>query len=68
MIAVWRHRRRNRNAFRTSINWLPFELLLGGPVDNRRFEVFEYRQVLARMRQGDSDRDIARAGLMGRRS
>lgn len=34
---------------------------------NRRFEVFEYRQVLVRMRQGDSDRDIARVGLMGRR-
>lgn len=34
---------------------------------NRRFEVFEYRQVLARMRQGDSDPDIARAGLMGRK-
>ena len=29
--------------------------------------MFEYRQVLARMRQGDSDRDIARAGLMGRK-
>ena len=27
---------------------------------NRRFELFEYRQVLVRMRQGDSDRDIAR--------
>jgi hypothetical protein len=36
-------------------------------VGNRRFEVFEYRQVLARMRQGDSDRDIARAVLMGRK-
>lgn len=34
---------------------------------NRRFELFEYRQVLVRMRQGDSDRDIARAGLMGRK-
>ncbi len=34
---------------------------------NRRFEVFEYRQVLVRMRQGDSDRDIARGGLMGRK-
>ena len=33
---------------------------------NRRFEVFEYRQVLVRMRQGDSDRDIAGARLMGR--
>ena len=27
-----------------------------------------YRQVLMRMRQGDSDRDIARSRLMGRRS
>ncbi|WP_225032055.1 DDE-type integrase/transposase/recombinase [Paraburkholderia sp. XV] len=35
-------------------------------MSNRRFEVFEYRQVLARMRQGDSDRDIAGAHLMGR--
>jgi hypothetical protein len=35
-------------------------------MSRRRFEVFEYRQVLARMRQGDSDRDIASARLMGR--
>ncbi|MDF3888843.1 hypothetical protein [Cupriavidus basilensis] len=34
---------------------------------NRRFELSEYRQVLVRMRQGDSDRDIARLGLMGRK-
>ncbi len=34
---------------------------------NRRFELFEYRQVLVRVRQGDSDRDIARSGLMGRK-
>ncbi len=34
---------------------------------NRRFELFDYRQVLVRMRQGDSDRDIARGGLMGRK-
>ena len=34
---------------------------------NRRFEVFEYRQVLTRMRLGDTDRAIARVGLMGRR-
>jgi len=33
-------------------------------MSNRRFEVFEYRQVLARMRLGDSDRDIAGAHLM----
>ncbi|MFM0414776.1 hypothetical protein PQQ69_10305 [Paraburkholderia aromaticivorans] len=32
---------------------------------NRRFELLEYRQVLVRMRQGDSDRDIGRNGLMG---
>ena len=29
--------------------------------------MFEYRQVLSRMRLGDTDRAIARAGLMGRR-
>ena len=29
--------------------------------------MFEYRQVLTRMRLGDTDRAIARAGLMGRR-
>ena len=29
--------------------------------------MFQYRQVLARMRLGDTDRAIARAGLMGRR-
>jgi transposase len=34
---------------------------------NRRFEMYEYRQVLVRMRQGDIDREIARSRLMGRR-
>jgi len=29
--------------------------------------MFEYRQVITRMRLGDTDRAIARAGLMGRR-
>ena len=33
----------------------------------RRFEMYQYRQVLVRMRQGDSDRDIDRTGLMGRK-
>jgi transposase len=28
--------------------------------------MYEYRQVLVRMRRGDSDREIARSGLMGR--
>lgn len=28
--------------------------------------MFQYRQVLLRLRQGESDRDIARSGLMGR--
>ena len=28
--------------------------------------MYEYRQVLVRMRLGDSDREIARSGLMGR--
>ncbi len=34
---------------------------------NRRFEMHEYRNVLVRMRLGDSDREIAKAKLMGRR-
>ena len=34
---------------------------------NRKFEMHEYRQVLIRMRLGDSDRAITKAGLMGRR-
>jgi transposase len=29
--------------------------------------MYHYRQVLVRMRQGDTDREIARSGLMGRR-
>ncbi|MFN7550638.1 MAG: hypothetical protein ACK5SH_03525 [Pseudomonadota bacterium] len=36
-------------------------------MSRRRFEMFQSRQVLVRMRQGDSDRDIARSRLMGRR-
>ena len=36
-------------------------------MSRRRFEMFQYRQVLVRLRQGDSDRDIARSKLMGRR-
>ena len=34
---------------------------------NRRFEMHEYRHILVRMRLGETDRQIARAGLMGRR-
>jgi transposase len=34
---------------------------------NRRFDVYQYRHVLARMRQGDSDRDISRSKKMGRK-
>ena len=33
---------------------------------NRRFEMFHYRQVLHRMRMGESDRAIAKTKLMGR--
>lgn len=36
-------------------------------MSNRRFEMFEVRQVLVRMRQGDSDRALAKAGQTGRR-
>jgi transposase len=34
---------------------------------NKRFEMYEYRQVLVRMRMGESNRAIAEAGLMGRK-
>lgn len=34
---------------------------------NRRFEMYQYRQVIVRMRLGESDRAIAKAGLMGRK-
>ena len=33
---------------------------------NRRFEMHQYRQVIHRMRKGQSDRAIAKSGLMGR--
>ena len=35
---------------------------------NRRFEMNHYRHILVRMRQGESDRQIAAIGLMGRRA
>ena len=34
---------------------------------NRRFEMYEFRQVIVRMRLGESDRAIAQTGLMGRK-
>lgn len=34
-------------------------------MSDRRFEMYQYRQVLLRMRRGGSDRETARAGLMG---
>lgn len=33
---------------------------------NRRFEMYEFRQILSHMRLGASDRQIAKAGLIGR--
>jgi hypothetical protein len=35
-------------------------------VARRSIEMHEYRQALMRLRQGDSEREIARSGLMGR--
>ena len=37
-------------------------------MSNRRFEMYQYRQVITRMRLGESDRQIAASGLMGRRT
>lgn len=36
-------------------------------MSNRRFEMYQYRQIIYRFRSGESDRAIAKAGLMGRR-
>jgi len=36
-------------------------------MSNRRVEMHQYRQILARMRMGETDRSISRAGLMGRK-
>ena len=36
-------------------------------MSKRTFERYQYRQILVRLRQGDTDRQIARARLMGRR-
>jgi transposase len=33
---------------------------------NKRFEMFEYRHIVVRMRLGDSDRALSKAGLIGR--
>ena len=33
---------------------------------NRRFEMYEFHQILSRMRLGASDRQLAKAGLIGR--
>ena len=33
---------------------------------NKRFEMYEYRHIVVRMRLGDSDRALAKAGLIGR--
>lgn len=36
-------------------------------MSKRTFEMYQYRQILVRLRQGGTDRQIARARLMGRR-
>ena len=36
-------------------------------MSNRRFEMYQYRQAIHRMRLGQSNRTIAKSGLMGRR-
>jgi hypothetical protein len=36
-------------------------------MSNRRFEMYQYRQIIVRLRLGESIRSIAKAGLAGRR-
>jgi transposase len=35
-------------------------------MSNRRLEMYQYRQIILQMREGETDRAIARAGLVGR--
>lgn len=46
----------------------PRRFFAGGLMSRRKFEMHHYRQALMRMRQGDSDRDLAKSSLMGRRT
>ena len=34
---------------------------------NRRFEMHQYRNIIVRMRMGESDRALSKAGLIGRK-
>ncbi len=36
-------------------------------MSNRRFEMYEYRQIIVRLRQGDTRRGIAQSGLANRK-
>ena len=66
MVALDRHCYESRTLATTGI--LPgFHDNGERPVANRRFEMYEYRHVLIRMRLGDNVRAISCAGLMGRR-
>ena len=48
-------------------NWATFSIFfMEEPMANRRFEMFQYQQILFHMRSGESDRDLARAGVVGR--
>jgi hypothetical protein len=50
-----------------SVYPLPSNTRGGREMANRRFEMYEIRHVITRMRLGESDREKERAGLMGRR-
>src|SRR3974390_280926 len=39
----------------------------GSPMTNRRFEMYDYRQIIHRMRMGETDREIARTKIVGRK-
>jgi hypothetical protein len=54
------------NPFHYRATFKPFDLFKENPVARRRIEMFEYRHALVRLRAGDTLREIARSGLMGR--
>src|SRR5574341_1700210 len=53
--------------FELSSTGYPPGIFSGVAMSKRRFEMSHYQQALLRMRQGDSNRDIAKSGLMGRK-
>lgn len=65
--ALWRHLSIRFRGSNFQLSARLTGILPGGAVTKRKIEMFQYRQTLVRLRQGDSDREIARSRTMGRK-